>query len=434
MKLKCSVRFYLEKRRSKESGELIRENVPIFLYFSFDGKRLQYYTGYRIDSQKWNSKDQKVKRNNFNKDGNSATEINDHLEDIRKTVKDIYKESKALRRYPTVQYIRAELKKRLGDKDTRAPSFFEIFDHFIQTESQENTWTQSTVKKFRTNYNHLKQFQEQKRYRIEFENLDELFFNKFIGFQRDVLGHRNTTIAKNLRIFKWFLNWATKSGHNQNLVFKDYSPDLKGTTRNQKIIFLTWDELMMLYEIPLAKKYLEQVRDVFCFCCFTGLRYSDVFNLSRSNIKPDYIELTTVKTEETLIIDLNNYSKAILEKYTDVSFKNNKCLPVISNQKMNEYLKELGQLAGLNQPETIVYYKGSERIEETYKKWELLSTHVGRKTFVSNALFLNIPAEVIMSWTGHKDHKVLENYYKIISPHKRREMDKMNQKNRDNKE
>lgn len=105
----------------------------------------------------------------------------------------------------------------------------------------------------------------------------------------------------------------------------------------------------------------------------------------------------------------------------------NKALPVISNQKFNEYLKDLGKLAEFNDPETIVYYKGNERVEETFKKWQLLSTHAGRKTFVSNALFFNIPAEVIMSWTGHKDHRVMENYYKIIAPQKRREMDKFNE-------
>jgi len=426
MKIKYSVKFYIEKRKDKKTGELIIENVPIYLHFSFDGKRLQYYTGYRIDSKKWNSQDQKVKRNNFNKDGISTTEINDHLEDIGKCVKDIYKESKALRQFPSVMYIRDELKCRIGEVEKTPSSFFELFDKFIETESHSRTWTQGTITKFRTNYNHLKQFQELKRYRIEFDSIDESFFNKYVSYQRDVLNHRNTTISKNLRIFKWFMNWATKRGYNKNLSFRDYTPDLKGTTRSQKIIFLTWDELMMLYELPIPKKYLEQVRDVFCFCCFTGLRYSDVFNLKRSNLKSGSIEITTIKTEDSLIIELNDFSKAILEKYKDAPFKNNKCLPVISNQKMNEYLKELGQFAEMNQPETVIYYKGSERIEETFKKWEMLTTHVGRKTFISNALFFNIPAEVIMSWTGHKDHKVMENYYKIIAPQKRREMDKMN--------
>jgi integrase len=426
MKTKCKVNFYLEKRINKKTGKLITENVPIIMFFSFDGKRLQYYIGHRIDEDQWDENEQKVKRNNFNRDEVSATIINDHIIDIQKCVNDIYLGSKALRQTPTVQYIREELKKAVGDQVQKPLSFFDIFAKFIETESQVRTWTKGTLTKFSTNISHLKTFQEKKRFKIEFDSIDEAFFNKYVKYMREDLEHRNTTIAKNLKIFKWFMNWATKKGYNKNLAFRDYDPDLKGTTRSQKIIFLTWDELMGLYSKKVPKKYLAQVRDVFCFCCFTGLRYSDVYNLKRGNIKSDTIEITTIKTDDMLIIDLNDYAKAILNKYKDVQFKDDKCLPVISNQKMNVYLKELGEFAKLNQPETVIYYIGNERKEDTFKKWELLSTHTGRKTFISNALFFNIPSEVIMSWTGHKDHKVMENYYKIIAPQKRREMDKMN--------
>jgi integrase len=434
MKLKYSVNFYLERRKDKNTNQLLTESVPIYLFFNFDGKRLQYYIGYRIDFSKWDEETQKVKRNNFNKDGISSSEINNHLDEISNTVIDIYKTSKALNQTPSIQYIRDELKKKLNDneKNTKPLSFFDVFDTFINTESQTKTWTKSTIKRVNNVLSHIKQFQKKKHYTIEFDSINETFFNDFITFQRDTLGHRNSTIAKNLKIFKWFLNWATKKGYNTNLSYKGYEHELKGTTRNINIIYLTWDELMKLYILDLSNNKLEQVRDVFCFCCFTGLRYSDVYNLKRSNIKEDTIEITTIKTEDSLIIDLNDFSKHILNRYKDTPFKNDKCLPVISNQKMNEYLKELGKIAEINQPETIVYYKGTKRIEETYYKWELLSTHTGRITFITNALYLNIPTEVIMSWTGHKDHRVFENYYKIVEAHKRREMNKFNHKQNEN--
>lgn len=103
------------------------------------------------------------------------------------------------------------------------------------------------------------------------------------------------------------------------------------------------------FKIPPTKQALERVRDVFFFQCFTGLSYSDVFNLRRSDIKGDHIEVTTVKTSDSLIIELNDHSKAILEKYKDVEFENDKALPVITNQKMNDYLKELAELAEINE-------------------------------------------------------------------------------------
>lgn len=104
-----------------------------------------------------------------------------------------------------------------------------------------------------------------------------------------------------------------QKGHHQNIAYDAFKPKLKTTPK--KVIFLTWDELNKLkdYHIPHDKQYLERVRDVFLFCCFTSLRYSDVRNLKRSDIKPDHIEVTTVKTADSLIIELNDHSKAILE-------------------------------------------------------------------------------------------------------------------------
>lgn len=118
--------------------------------------------------------------------------------------------------------------------------------------------------------------------------------------------------------------------------------------------------------------YVSYLRDVFLFQCFTDLRYSDVFNLRRSDIKGDHIEVTTVKTSDSLIIELNNHSKAILDKYKDVVFENDKVLPVITNQKMNDYLKELAELAGIDELVRQTYYKGNEHIDEVTPKYVLL--------------------------------------------------------------
>ena len=169
------------------------------------------------------------------------------------------------------------------------------------------------------------------------------------------------------------------------------------------------------------------VRDVFLFCCFTSLRYSDVRNLKRSDVKSDHIEVTTVKTADSLSIELNKYSKAILEKYKDIHFENHMALPVISNQKMNDYLKELGELAEINEPIRETYYKGNERIDEVTPKYALLSTHAGRRTFICNALALGIPAQVVMKWTGHSDYKAMKPYIDIADDIKANAMNKFNQ-------
>lgn len=126
------------------------------------------------------------------------------------------------------------------------------------------------------------------------------------------------------------------------MAYDKFTPKMKSAPK--KVIFLTQNEINKLRTCPIppTKKYLERVRDVLLFCCFTGLRHSDVYNLKRSDVKNGHIEVITIKTTDSLIIELNDHSKAILEKYKDVPFPNDKALPVVSNQRMNEFLKRTG--------------------------------------------------------------------------------------------
>ena len=125
----------------------------------------------------------------------------------------------------------------------------------------------------------------------------------------------------------------------------------------------------------------------------TSLRYSDVRNLKRSDIKPDHIEVTTVKTADSLIIELNDHSKAILEKYKDVHFENHMALPVISNQKMNEYLKEIATLCELDFD---------------------ISFHTARHTFATTVTLNNgVPLETVSKMLGHSNVQMTQHYAKI---------------------
>ena len=237
---------------------------------------------------------------------------------------------------------------------------------------------------------------------------------------------RNTSIAKQIKFLKWFLRWANRKGYHQNTVYDKFMPKMKSAPK--KVIFLTRIEMdkIKAYQVPATKQYLERVRDVLLFCCFTGLRHSDVYNLKRSDIKEEHIEITTIKTADRLIIELNNHSKAILEKYKDIPLTNDKVLPVVSNQKMNEYLKELGQLAEIDEPVRETYYKGNQRIDEVTPKYALLSTHTGRRTFICNALALCIPVQVFMKWTGHSYYKAMQPYIDIADEIKINAMNKFN--------
>ena len=429
MNIKRNIIFTLESR--KKDGVLITENVPIRMRVNFASKRIEFTTGYRIDSVKWDADKQRVKNGCSNKLKQSASEINASLLEYYTEIQSIFKRFEVEDVMPTPEQIKEAfnaLRKPVSEepkpkKEALPCDFFQVFDDFVEDCGRQNDWTNSTYEKFAAVKNHLMNFREG----LTFEFFDERGLNDYISYLRDVKEMRNTTIGKQLSFLKWFLRWAFKKGVHQNNAYDSYKPKLKSTQK--KIIFLTWDELNRLreFKIPSNKQALERVRDVFLFQCFTGLRYSDVFNLRRSDIKGDHIEVTTVKTSDSLIIELNNHSKAILDKYKDVAFEDDKVLPVITNQKMNDYLKELAEMAGIDEPIRQTYYKGNERIDEITPKYALLGTHAGRRTFICNALALGIPPQVVMKWTGHSDYKAMKPYIDIADDIKANAMSKFNQ-------
>ena len=428
MNIKRNIIFTLESR--KKDGVLITENVPIRMRVNFASKRIEFTTGYRIDATKWNADKQRVKNGCSNKLKQSASEINASLLEYYTEIQSIFKRFEVEDVMPTPEQIKEAfnaLHKPVSEepkpkKEALPCDFFQVFDDFVEDCGRQSNWTDSTFEKFAAVKNHLTNFREG----LTFEFFDERGLNDYVGYLRDVKEMRNTTIGKQLSFLKWFLRWAFKKGVHQNNAYDSYKHKLKSTQK--KIIFLTWDELNRLreFKIPFNKQALERVRDVFLFQCFTGLRYSDVFNLRRSDIKGDHIEVTTVKTSDSLIIELNNH-KAILDKYKDVAFEYDKVLPVITNQKMNDYLKELAELAGIDEPIRQTYYKGNERIDDVTPKYALLGTHAGRRTFICNALALGIPPQVVMKWTGHSDYKAMKPYIDITDDIKANAMSKFNQ-------
>jgi integrase len=426
MNIKRNIIFTLERR--KKDNVLVTDNIPIRMRVIYGGNRIEFSTGYRIDESKWDADKQRVKNGCTNKLKQSSSEINSDLLKYYTDIQNIFKEFEVKDISPTPERLKSAFTKRNkvnNSEESGKPtaSFMNVFDEFLKECGKQNNWTDSTYEKFAAVKTHLTNFNSN----LTFEVLDESGLTEYVEYLRDKKNLRNSTIGKQIGFLKWFLRWAFKKGHHNNNAFESFKPKLKNTQK--KVIFLTWNELNKLrdYKIPATKQYLERVRDVFLFTCFTGLRHSDVYNLKTSDIKDNHIEITTVKTADSLIIELNNHSKSILDKYKDVHFENNKVLPVITNQKMNEYLKELAELAEINEPVRETYYKGNKRIDEVTPKHDLLGTHAGRRTFICNALSLGIPPQVVMKWTGHNDYKAMKPYIDIADEIKANAMEKFNQ-------
>ena len=222
------------------------------------------------------------------------------------------------------------------------------------------------------------------------------------------------------------MRYAVKNGYTENTDFENFNPKIKDVSK--KIIFLSEEEINRIktLNIPDTKQYLHRVRDFLLFTSYTGLRYSDVQKLKKSDIKDNRIELMTKKTNDLLTIELNETSRKILEKYKEHELPNNLALPIISNQKTNEYLKDLGKLAEIDEPISQYYYIGSDRLEYSMPKYEYFTSHLGRRTFICLCISKNIAIPIIMKWTGHSDYQSMKPYLDVVDATKEKEMRKLN--------
>lgn len=418
--IKRTVSFYLQKIYNEtNNGE-----CQIRMRVRWNGCAVQFNCGYTIDARKWNPGTSRCRKNVFNQKGFSSADINKELNRLEGLVDEVFKAYEVRDVNPSKDDLKRDFN-ILNGKDIGAPekarTLDSYMDEFTSTMGSINSWAEGTYKKINTLRRHLSKFSPS----LKLSDFDNDALSSFIEYLRDRAGMQNTSIIKTWRNLHWFLKWAHSKGYLSNTDFQKFGPKLK-TVSDKEVIYLTWDELMLVYnfKFPEGKKYLERTRDVFCFQCFTSLRYSDVAKLRREDIEGDIVKVVTEKTGNTIRIELNKYSRSILEKYQE----DERPLPVPCNQRMNKWIKEVCFLAGIDQPMTLVYYKGAERIEEVHPKYELIGTHTGRRTFICNALTMGIPAATVMEWTGHSDYKAMKPYIKIADQEKAKAMKKFDER------
>lgn len=449
MKIKYKIAFKLRAFGRKTVRYQIR------LRFSFNNQRTDITTGWNLDTEDaWEPETQTVKQGYVGSHGETAADINLQLQMMRDHLENAFKYFEGNDIIPTPSQVVKRYEERVNGvapkrpapekkkQEKPEPKFYDTYQQFLIEAGDKNAWTEATYQKMAALKEDLTVFKKS----IKFSDITETWLTSFVHYLRDekqlktprkkkgdredydaddLVGIKNSTIEKKLGYLRWFLNWATDKGYNTNMAYKTFKPTLKSTQK--KVIYLTKEELARIrgYEIPEDKSYLEAVRDVFFFCCFSGLRHSDVYNLRRNDVKGDHIEVTTVKTADSISIDLNKVTRELLDKYKDFDFPGNKVLPVIKNQPMNRDLKELCKLAGIDDEIRITTYKGNQRIDEIKKKHELVGTHTGRRTFIVNALSRGIAPNVVMKWTGHSDYKAMKPYIDIVDSIRAKEMTKM---------
>lgn len=285
----------------------------------------------------------------------------------------------------------------------------------------------NTKKQYVTTTRHMKEFAKRsKKGDFMFEEINQRFYNKFVAYLQneipllDELGQpvlnedgtpklekisfTQNSVGKYIRALKVMLNEATKEKVNTTTDYNDFHVFSEEVDN----IYLDESELAKIKELDLsASPSYDKVRDWFLLLSWTGSRFSDLEKISKSDIKDGFITFRQQKTNTKVTIPLHPVVLEILEKY-DYQMPE-----VISNQKFNDYIKEVGRLAGINDNEVITKTIGGKLTSESLPKNELISSHTGRRSFCTNMYKRGLPTLMIMSISGHKTEKSFLKYIKV---------------------
>lgn len=401
--------YYLDK------GSIRKDKlIPVFYSLTFEGQRIRKkIKGVNCSEKHWNKKAQRLKAPLKSEVYNYHIEYNKILDEFEDKVKKIFRYILLNNITPTKEFILDKLEKE--EEINLYHDFFISFQEFI--DKSKNTKAERTIKSYVTTINFIKDFTNETNFEVRFDTLDYNFYEKFQDYAFEIRETKNNYFGKLITIIKTFMTWSFKRDYHQNLDYKKF----KVKKDDIEVIYLTMDELLRLYNYEFKNSRLERTKDFYCFGCFTGLRFSDLKLLKPSNIFENHLKMNIQKTKTIdHKIPLNKYSIAILEKYKETIYEP---LPVISSQKFNKYIKECCKIVGIDTPTLITRYIGTKRIDKNIPKYELITSHTARKTFVTNSLILGMKEMVVRNITGHKKEESFKKYVKIAEDFKQQEMD-----------
>jgi integrase len=284
--------------------------------------------------------------------------------------------------------------------------------------SKEQVLTEGTLKEYRTVFKSLDDLEGLEKRRFSFSDFNQVFFNRYEKFllsksnsngskDEPKKGLFNDTIAKYCATLKSFLQWCFENGYHQNAAaFTKIKTQIKRKSKNEIVALSEVEVFQLLAKDLSANPRLEKVRDLFCFGCFTGQRFSDVMRFSQDDFDGKKWDFLSIKVKKRVIVPFTGFianALPILKKY-------NYTLPVISNQKFNDYLKEIGEIAELDNPVRIIRFSGVKEVQIRQPKFAFMSSHMARRTFVTIMLEKGVPLTVVQKITQHADIRTLLKY------------------------
>ncbi len=387
MKAKIAILFYTKISKTLKSGL-----SPIYMRITVNGTRIEINTSKSVDITKWSPEAGKMKGQS-----EEARTINSYLDILKNKV---YETEKDMINNDILITAESFKNKYLGIEQQQLmliPIFKEHNERMKSLVDKEYSY--NTYKKYKTILSHTEEFLQWKFKikDIEIKKINLSFINEFDYFLRSAKNCNNNSTIKYIRNFGKII----KQCYANEWIDKDPFLNFKGKVKEVERQFLSQEEIDAIMNKKFSIDRLNQVKDIFIFCCYTGLSYIDIFQLKSSDIEigidgNKWIFTHRQKTDTASRIPLLDIPLEIIKKYENhpKCLNENKVLPVFTNQKMNSYLKEIADLCGIKKE---------------------LTFHIARHTFATTVTLTNgVSIESVSKMLGHRSLRTTQHYAKIL--------------------
>lgn len=397
MKSTFTILFYLRKNRTNEKGL-----APIMGCITINGEKAQFSTKLQIQPNLW---DQKAGRCLGR--SSEVTQINRLLDGIRVKATDLYHKHLHEYGYALPEKIKNIILGIETEKKKMLLEYFDEHNEFYLLKIGHDT-SQITYGRYQLTQNRLKEYlkAEYNLSDIPVIELTPVFIEKFFLYLQNEYHCSNNTALKFIQRFRTVFNYIKNTGAD---IKADPFASFRFKTKKVVREILTQEEIDIIYKKEFLTERLSQIRDVFIFCCYTGLSYIDVSRLTEENIKTAFdgyrwIMIDRQKTNVDSNIRLLEIPEKIIEQYKGVH-SNGKLLPMCSNQKMNEYLKEIVTICNIK---------------------KAVTCHTARHTFATTVALTNgVPIESVSRMLGHTSIKTTQIYARVIDKKLSSDMDNL---------
>ncbi|WP_430399920.1 site-specific integrase [Flavobacterium sp.] len=382
--LKFNIRYILSKNKTRKDGK-----APLMCRITYLDVRKQFSVGLFINPKNWNNSLQECEP-----PSNDNNYINSQLNLIKNQINQVFLYLQINNSEFTVDDIYTKFKGNTPKKELGVLEVYELFNIRIHKLIGRDL-KKVTYKKYIESFVHLKSFIKAyfRANDIKLKELKLNFLNEYEYFLKTQKGLEQSTINKAIQRFRKVIQFALEQEYIDKNPFIGY----KAKRLQKEVIYLTDDELKSLENYDFSQTRLQQVKDLFVFCCYTGLAFKEMSNLKAEHIVKGFdgnkwIKMNREKTSKPLMIPMLPKALCIISKYQSEE----KLLPIISNQRFNSYLKEIADIVGLKKN---------------------LTHHIARKTFASTVLLFNdVPMEVVSELLGHSKISTTQDYYaKIVN-------------------